>query len=98
MNIDFDALATEDEDDDGKTAEMLLRERRMDALMVRALEWLNRPQPAPQVSVNPDIKVEQPSVVVQPATVQQQKPVPWTFEFERNEDGTIRRIKATPVL
>jgi hypothetical protein len=45
------------------------------------------------VVVNPEIKVPEAQVVVQPA---QSKPVSWTFEFERNADGTIKCIHATP--
>jgi hypothetical protein len=42
------------------------------------------------------VKVDAPApqVVVQPAEAK--KTVAWTFEFERNADGTIKRIHATP--
>lgn len=57
-------------------------------LMRQMIAVLNRPvdvrlpeMPAPQVTVS-----------AAPAA----QPVSWTFEFERNTNGTIKRINATP--
>jgi hypothetical protein len=39
-----------------------------------------------------EVKVEAPA----PAAATPAKVSAWTFEFERNDDGTIKRIHATP--
>lgn len=52
------------------------------ALLNRPIEVKVPPVQPPQVTVNP------PSVTVAPVT--------WVFDFERNANGTIKRITATP--
>lgn len=58
--------------------------------------------PAPQVTVQPAaVHLPAPMVNVQPAHVTVQAPaaahaIPWTFEFERFPNGTIKAIHATP--
>jgi hypothetical protein len=58
------------------------------AIVSQLLELLNRPV---QVSLpempTPNVVVNQPAAA--PVTA-------WTFEFERNPNGTIKRIRATP--
>ena len=57
---------------------------------------------APQVNVQPaNVHIPAPNVTVQApnVTVQAQAPahaIPWTFEFERFPNGTIKAIHATP--
>ena len=88
MNID-DLL----EDFDGPTIAELTREQQMHDLLTQALRVVANPV-APQVTVQQT--TPQPTVEV---TVQPPAPEPrrgWTFEFERNGDGTIKRIHATP--
>lgn len=88
MNID-DLL----DEFDGPTVADTLRESRRDELLQKVLEALASPAPAAQVTVNPVIEAPKaPDVVV---NNQGAKPVSWTFEFERNGDGTIKRIHAT---
>ena len=59
---------------------------------------------APQVNVQPaNVHIPAPNVTVQApnVTVQAQAPasaIPWTFEFERFPNGTIKAIHATPKL
>lgn len=73
------------------------RAQQKDDLLVKALSALANQKPAqaapaPKVEVNvPPAQVE---VVVQKDATK--PPTGWTFEFERNGDGTIRRIHATP--
>lgn len=99
MAIDFDALSAELDDlEDGPSLESALAERARNDLFLKALQALAdvKPPAAPSVTVSPEINVpEQPpaQVVVHQQTV---KPVSWTFEFERNADGTIKRIHASP--
>jgi len=49
-----------------------------------------QPQAVPEIRM-PEINVPAPQVVVQAA-----KKCSWEFEFNRNPDGTIKSIKATP--
>ena len=59
-------------------------------MLQQILQALNRPV---QVTL-PDIPA--PSVTVSaPAAVAPSPPTKWTFEFERNPNGTIKRIHAT---
>lgn len=61
----------------------------------RLLELLTQIVKTPPV-VNTTVEVPEatpPTVLVQPAP---SKPVSWSFEFDRNADGTIKRIRATP--
>jgi hypothetical protein len=92
MTINFDALLDDIGRDDGPTVRERLREGQKDELLLKALEAVARPQLAPQVVVHADAPA--PQVVVQPPEAK--KTVAWTFEFERNADGTIKRIHATP--
>lgn len=57
------------------------------AALMEMMQKLHVPQPAP------------PTVNVAPAqvTVQPQARCSWEFSFTRNNDGTIKSIKATPV-
>lgn len=70
--------------------------------LLRSIAEMLQKQQAPKVVVPdlpaPNIVVEAPQVTVQPAPVQQPRPVSWKFTFERNESGTIRSITATPTL
>lgn len=57
-------------------------------LMRQMIAILNRP-----VDVRlPEMPAPQVTVAAAPAA----KPVSWAFEFERNPNGTIKRITATP--
>lgn len=57
-------------------------------LMRQMIAILNRP-----VDVRlPEMPAPQVTVAAAPAA----KPVSWAFEFERNPNGTIKRINATP--
>jgi hypothetical protein len=59
-------------------------------LLRQMIAVLNRP-----VDVRlPEMPV--PQVTVTPAAQVASKPVSWIFEFERNPNGTIKRINATP--
>jgi len=62
------------------SAELL---RQMIAVLNRPVDVRLPEMPAPQVTVTPAAQVAS-------------KPVSWTFEFERNPNGTIKRINATP--
>lgn len=70
-----------------------------DELLAKIVELLATRQ-AINVAVpelpQPNVVVEPPHVVVQPAPVVVPKPVSWKFTFERNDNGTIRSITATP--
>jgi hypothetical protein len=57
--------------------------RQMIAVLNRPVDVRLPEMPAPQVTVTPAAQVAS-------------KPVSWTFEFERNPNGTIKRINATP--
>jgi len=57
--------------------------RQMIAILNRPVDVRLPEMPAPQVTV---------TVPAQAVS----KPVSWTFEFERNTNGTIKRINATP--
>jgi hypothetical protein len=61
------------------------------AKVVAMLEKMQTPAPAPVQQVVPA-----PDVIVQPAQVVMPAPVSWKFTFERNDNGTIRSITATP--
>jgi hypothetical protein len=65
----------------------------MERLLVRALEAVARPQLAPQVTVNADVAKPQVDVILQPPVVE--KVQQWFFDFERNKDGTVKRIVAS---
>jgi hypothetical protein len=91
MAIDYDALAKKAlKTNGGPSVAEVERSRKMDEFLVKAIENMARPLPTPEVNVAPP-KVE--VVVQQPEA---KKAVAWTFEFERNADGTIKRIHATP--
>jgi len=77
-------------------------------LLEQVVELARRPldvsgMPAPQVSVQPaSVHVPAPTVHVEAPSVTVQAPVaaaaiPWTFEFERFPNGTIKAIHATPL-
>jgi hypothetical protein len=66
------------------TAEIL---KQIVLLLSRPVEVVIPPMPAPQVTVNlPEEKKDDE---------EEDKPVRWVFEFERNPNGTIKRIEAT---
>jgi hypothetical protein len=66
------------------TAEIL---KQIVLLLSRPVEVVIPPMPAPQVTVNlPEEKEDDE---------EEDKPVRWVFEFERNPNGTIKRIEAT---
>lgn len=97
MAIDYDQLLDELRDaPKGPSLVQVRAERAQNELLLKALERLAQPAQAPQVTLQPEIKVETlpAQVVVQPAEAR--RPVAWTFEFERNGDGTIKRIHASP--
>jgi hypothetical protein len=57
-------------------------------LLRQMISILNRP-----VDVRlPEMPVPQVTIAAAPAA----KPTSWSFEFERNSNGTIKRINATP--
>lgn len=77
-------------------------------LLEQVVELVRRPvdltgMPAPQVNVQPaSVHVPAPTVHVEAPSVTVQAPVaaaaiPWTFEFERFPNGTIKAIHATPL-
>ena len=73
----------------------VVRESDMSAkLMQMMAELMARQQAAPVVNV-PEVKVPAPTVVVQPA--EKAAPCSWKFSFERNRDGSIKSITASPV-
>lgn len=92
MDIDFDDLLDNLGSTDGPRLKDRLREEQQQELLQKVLERLAQPQPAPQVRVTAETPPAQ--VVVTPS--EPRKSVSWTFEFERNADGTIKRIHATP--
>jgi hypothetical protein len=73
-------------------------------LLEQVVELARRPvnlegMQAPQVNVHP--QVQMPTVNVQAPSVTVNAPapasaIPWTFEFERFPNGTIKAIHATP--
>lgn len=89
--MDIDDLL---DDFDGPTVADRQRERRQDELFEKVLEALGRPAPTPQVTLSPVIEVQPPAA--EPVQPPPPKVTAWTFEFERNADGTIKRIHATP--
>ena len=92
MKKDYKHLLDSLDDDTGPTVGDVTRHRKMNTLLEKVLESMAKPAPVPQVTVAvPESKPAQ--VVVQPP---KNKAVAWTFEFERNDDGTIKRIHATP--
>lgn len=69
-------------------------------LLEQVVELAKRPIdmsaiPAPQINVQPaNVHLPAPSVTIQaPASA---SAIPWTFEFERFPNGTIKAIHATP--
>lgn len=97
MTIDYKQLLDDlDDEPSGPTLAEARAERAHNELILRALERLAEPQTAPQVTLQPEIKVETlpAQVVVQPAEAR--RPVAWTIEFERNTDGTIKRMHVSP--
>lgn len=95
--IDYTALADElDGADSGPT----VAQQQRDSKMLDLMEKLLTSQPAQQNQ--PVIHVAAPNIDVPPAqVVVQPSPAParcaWRFEFERNEDGTIKSITANPI-
>lgn len=69
------------------TAEIL---KQIVLLLSRPVEVVVPPIPAPQVTVNMPPKEEEDD-----EDEEEDKPVEWVFEFERNYNGTIKRIVAT---
>jgi len=78
--------------------------RKQTALFNKVLVALSEPKeatvsapnitvPAPQINVEVPAQPAPQVIVKMPAAP---KVVAWTFEFERNADGTIKRIHATP--
>lgn len=72
------------------TAEIL---KQIVLLLSRPVEVVVPPIPAPQVTVNMPPKEEEDD-----ENEEEDKPVEWVFEFERNFNGTIKRIVATPTM
>jgi hypothetical protein len=72
------------------TAEIL---KQIVLLLSRPVEVVVPPMPAPQVTVSLPPKEED-----EDEDESEDKPVQWVFEFERNYNGTIKRITATPTM
>lgn len=62
------------------------------ALMQQIVQQLSTALSRPVSVMLPEMPVPQVTVAAAPAA----KPTSWSFEFERNPNGTIKRINATP--
>lgn len=71
-----------------ETAEIL---KQIVTLLSRPVEVVIPPMPAPQVTVNLPPKEDDDE-----SEDKEDNPVRWVFEFERNPNGTIKRIEAIP--
>jgi len=96
------AAMVDDEEDTpvgGKSPLDILRERKQDKVMSDLLSVMSMKQRESSPTINvtvPEIKL--PAVVVPQAQVivQAAPRCVWSFEFEHNRDGSIKRITATP--
>jgi len=89
-----------EEDDTPDNASMLAelqRTSKQDRVMSGILAALQKAPAAPVVNIPaanitlPELSIPAPQVIIQPAAR-----CSWVFEFERNRDGSIKSITATP--